>query len=116
MGAPGMRFGVRSRNAGAVWRRTLSDARLAEQPFNVAVEVGNDHITWFRDSNPIGTVNDARAQLGAQLVPRLSLIGDTAVEMNGAQVNSDWQRSWSLSAGQQVKNATALTRAPYSAC
>jgi hypothetical protein len=116
MGAPGMRFGVRSRNADAVWRRTLSDVRLAEQPFNVAVEVGNDHITWFRDSNPIGTVNDARAQLGVQLVPRLSLIGETDVEMNGAQVNSDWQRSWSLSAGQQVKSAAALTRAPYSAC
>ena len=90
--------------------------RLAEQPFNVAVEVGNDHITWFREGNPIGTVTDARAQLGVQLVPRLSLVGGTAVELNGAQVNSDWQRSWSLSSGQQVKNATALTRTTYSAC
>lgn len=116
MGAAGMRFGVRSRNAGAVWRRALSDVRLAEQPFNVAVEVGNDHISWFREGNPIGTVTDARAQLGVQLVPRLSLVGGTAVELNGAQVNSDWQRSWSLSSGQQVKNATALTRTTYSAC
>jgi hypothetical protein len=116
MGAPGMRFGVRSRNADAVWVKTLSDVRLAEQPFNVAVEVGNDHITWFRDGNPVGTVTDARAQLGVQLVPRLSLIGANAAEMNGAQVNSDWQRSWSLSAGQQVKNAAPLSRAPYSTC
>jgi hypothetical protein len=116
MGAPGMGFGVRSRNADAIWGRTLSAVRLAEQPFNVAVEVGNEHITWFRDGNPIGTVTDARAQLGVQLVPRLGLVGASAVEMNGAQVNSDWQRSWSLSGGQQVKNAAALTRAPYSTC
>ena len=116
MGASGMRFGVRSRSEDAVWRRSLADVRLAETPFNVAVEVGNDHITWFRESNPIGTVTDARAQLGVQLVPRLSLVGDTAAEMNGAQVNSDWQRSWSLASGQQVRSGAALTRTAYSAC
>ncbi len=115
MASPGMRFGVRSRSNGAVWRRTLPDVRLAEQSFNVAVEVGRGHITWFRDSNPIGTVRDAGAQLGVKLVPRLSLIGaDT--EMNGAQVNSDWQRAWSLRAGKQVRTGPALTRTSYSAC
>jgi hypothetical protein len=115
MMAPGMRFGVRSHSADAVWSRTLPDVRLAEQPFNVAVEVGNDHITWFRDGNPIGTVKDAKTQLGVKLVPRLSLLGaDT--EMNSAQVNSDWQRSWTLRAGDQVRSGPALTRTGYSGC
>lgn len=116
MGSPGLRFGVRSRSADLVWRRTLPDVRLADQPFNVAVEIGKDHITWFRDGNPIGTVMDPRAQLGVKLVPRLSLLGAQDVEMNGAQVNSDWQRSWSLRAGQQVASGAALTRAAYSSC
>lgn len=115
MGAPGMRFGLRSREAGASWTGALPDARLAEQPFNIAAEVGNGHITWFRDSEPIGTVKDPATQLGVPLVPRLSLIGDQ-VEMNGAQVNSDWQRAWTLKAGTQVKNAAALTRTPYTGC
>lgn len=115
MGAPGMRFGVRSRKADAVWSRTLPDVRLAEQPFNVAVEIGAGHVTWFHDSNPVGTVKDPRAQLDVPLVPRLSLIGDQ-VEMNGAQVNSDWQRSWTLSAGDQVKNAAPLAQTRYASC
>jgi hypothetical protein len=115
MGAPGMRFGVRSRDAELVWRRTLPDVQLAEEPFNVAVEIGHRHITWFRDSTPIGTVKDRRAQLGVKLVPRLSLVGDQ-VEMNAAQVNSDWQRSWTLRAGDHVKNAPALGRTRYSGC
>jgi len=116
MGSPGLRFGVRSRSADLVWRRTLPDVRLADQPFNVAVEISRRHITWFRDGDPIGTVKDRRAHLGVRLVPRLSLIGEQNVEMNGAQVNSDWQRSWSLRAGEQVTSGAALTRAPYSDC
>lgn len=115
MGAPGMKFGLRSRAAGASWTGTLPDLRLAEQPFNVAAEVGNGHITWFHDSRPIGTVKDPATQLGVPLVPRLSLIGDQA-EMNGAQVNSDWQRAWTLKAGTQVKTAAALARTPYTGC
>ena len=116
MGSPGMRFGVRSRSAGREWRRTLPAVRLADQPFNVGVEVAKGHITWFRDGKPIGTVKDSRAQLGVKLVPRLSLIGEQDVEMNGAQVNSDWQRSWTLRAGKQVTSGHALTRGPYDGC
>ncbi len=82
MGSPGMQFGLRSSAAGAEWTRALPDVRLAEQPFNVAVEVGKGHITWFHDSKPVGTVKDPATQLGVKLVPRLSMLGDQ-VEMNG---------------------------------
>jgi hypothetical protein len=116
MGSPGMRFGVRSSSLGSVWSGTLGTQSLTENPFNVAVEVGRGHITWFLDSVPIGTVKGSQAQLGGKLVPRLSLIGSTGSEMNGAQVNSDWQRAWSLRAGTLVTDGPALTPGPYGPC
>lgn len=114
MGSPGMRFGVRSRRHDSVWRRSKGGVRLAEAPFNVAVEVGRRHTTWFLDGRPIGTVKDRRARLGVDLVPRFSLVGDQR-EMNGAQVDSDWQRAWTLARGTQVKTGPALARRAYSA-
>jgi hypothetical protein len=115
MGSPGLTVGVRSQAEGSVWKRRLSDVRLGEHPFNVAVEVGPRHTTWFLDGKPVGTVNDRRAHLGPRLVPRFSLVG-TQQEMDGAEVDSDWQRGWSLSRGQQVTSGPALTRSAYAAC
>jgi hypothetical protein len=89
--------------------------QLAEQPFNVAVEIGKDHITWFRDSKPIGTVKSHGAQLGVKLVPRLGIYGADE-EMNGVQVNSDWQRSWTLRSGKQVRSGHALAKSRYTGC
>jgi len=111
----GMRFGVQSAEAGGAWRGKLPDVLLAERAFNVAVEVGKDHITWFRDGKPVGTVRNSRAVPGVDLVPRLSLVGRN-VEMNGAQVNSDWQRSWTLHAGSQVRRGPKLTHTRWSGC
>ena len=113
MGTPGLGLGVRSRAAGSIWTGRDEKARLAEAPFNMAVEVGRKHITWFRDAKPVFTLKGRRAQLGAPLVPRLSLVGQQE-EMNGAQVDSDWQRAFSLNRGTQVKSAPALTRTAYS--
>ena len=88
---------------------------MGEVPFNVAVEVGAKHTTWFVDGKPVGTVKDKRAHLGPRLVPRLSLVGGDQ-EMNGAEVDSDWQRGWSLDRGKQVTTGPALTRSAYAAC
>ena len=68
MGTPGLGLGVRSRpgSAGPVGR----EGPLAEAPFNMAVEVGRKHITWFRDAKPVFTLKGRRAQPGAPLVPR----------------------------------------------
>ena len=46
-------------------------------------------------------------------MPRYSLVGGQE-EMNGAQVDSDWQRAFSLARGTQVKKGRALAKAPYS--
>lgn len=115
MGSSGVGVGVRSQRAGAVWSRRLPDVRLAETPFNMAVEVAPKHTTWFVDGRPVATVTGGQAHLGRRLVPRFSLVGGRA-EMNGAQVDSDWQRSWSLARGKQVTSGAAVARAPYAAC
>ena len=112
MGTPGLGIGVRSRAAGSVWTARDDKAVLAEAPFNMAVEVGKKHITWFRDAKPVFTVKGRGAQLGVKLVPRLSLVGQQE-EMNGAQVDSDWQRAFSLDRGSQVKKGRSLVKAPY---
>ena len=113
MGKKGVGFGVRSSKAGSTWTGKDKKARLAEAPINMAVEVGKKHITWFRDGKPIASVNDKRAQLRAPLVPRFSLVGGQQ-EMNGAQVDSDWQRAFSLDRGEQVVSKHQLASAPYS--
>lgn len=115
MGSPGLAIGVRSQDVGSVWTRRLSGVRLGETPFNVAVEVGAKHTTWFVDGKPVGTVTDQRAHLGPRLVPRFSLVGG-AEEMNGAEVDSDWQRGWSLAKGTQVTSGAGLSRSAYAAC
>jgi hypothetical protein len=43
----------------------------------------------------------------------VSLVGGPE-EMNGAQVDSDWQRMFSLDKGTQVKTRKKLARATYS--
>ena len=107
VGTPGLGLGVRSRAAGSTWAAWDDKALLAEAPFNMAVEVGKKHITWFRDAKPVFTLKGRRAQLGVALVPRLSLVGQQE-EMNGAQVDSDWQRAFSLDRGTQVKKGRPL--------
>jgi hypothetical protein len=113
VGTKGVGIGVRSARKGATWTGRDRRARLAEAPFNMAVEVGKKHITWFRDAKPIATVKGRAAQLGVPLVPRFSLVGGPE-EMNGAQVDSDWQRMFSLDRGKQVRSGRALSRRTYS--
>lgn len=114
LGTAGMELGVRSQKRGSVWRRTNAGVRLNEVPMNVAVEVAKDHVTWFQNSRPVATLKSRKAWLGTNLVPRLSLVG-TQEEMNGTQIDSDWQRGWTLERGKQVRSGPGLSRQSYSA-
>jgi hypothetical protein len=115
-GRGSLTFGIRRKSANAEWQRTQAGIVDIGRAFNVAVEVARDHITWFRDSRPVGTVRDARARLGVALTPRMSLVGQMA-EMNGAQVDSDWQRSFGIDRGARITDGAGLKRTAYtSAC
>jgi hypothetical protein len=112
VGERSLSFGVHNLGKKVEYQRTLGDAVTRDQAFNMAVEVGRDHITWFRDAKPVGSVRKPDALLGVKLTPRLSLIGGDG-EMNGAQIDSDWQRAFSLEHGTQVSTAPALHRTSY---
>jgi hypothetical protein len=113
LGSAGMEVGVRSQRAGSVWRRTAAGVRLGEEPMNVAVEIAQDHTTWFVGGKPVATTKSRRAWLGRRLTPRLSMIGEQQ-EMAGTQVDSDWQRGWTLKRGTQVRSGPGLARSAYS--
>lgn len=113
LGSAGMEVGVRSQRAGAVWRRTAGSVRLGEVPMNVAIEVAKDHTTWFVEGRPVATTTSRASWLGRRLVPRLSMLGEQQ-EMAGTQVDSDWQRGWTLERGRQVRSGPRLARSSYS--
>lgn len=112
MGRKGVGYGVRNRAKASVWSGRDKRTKLAEAPFNMAVEVGKKHVTWFRDAKPIATVKGGAAQLHVPLVPRFSLVGGLE-EMNGAQVDSDWQRMFSLDRGKQIRSGKPLRKKAY---
>lgn len=114
LGGRGLQLGVRSQAGGSQWKRTVSGVRFGAQPLNLAVEVSGRHITWFLDGKPVATTKDRRAVLGVPLVPRLSLVGQQR-EMTGSQIDSDWQRAWSLERGRKVRSGSGLKRSAYSA-
>jgi hypothetical protein len=112
LGRGALSFGIRNEATRAAWHRTQSDVVRLGRAFNVAVEVGRGHVTWFRDSKPIGTVQSPDARLHVALTPRLSLVGGSG-EMNGAQVDSDWQRSFGLEPGAEVTTGPRLAQSRY---
>lgn len=112
MDRPGLQLGVRARSRDVAWTRTDSRFEIGITPINVAVEVARDHVTWYVDGRPVGSLKGAWS--GARLVPRLSLVGVQA-EMNGSQLVSDWQRGWTLEHGKQVRSGPALARTSYAA-
>lgn len=108
-----MTFGV---NSGSVkWSKSIRTAGVGYSIPAVAVEVGQGHITWFLNSKPIGTVRDKKAVPGVPMTLRLRLVGDDK-EHNNSSLFSDWQRSYSLSAGKQVKVSTGLKKTSLSSC
>ena len=80
---------------------------------NLAVEVAEDHITWFLDGRPIATVDSAKAVSDLPMTLRLSMVGDGEREMNDTDILSDWQRGFSLLRGKQVTSGHAMESGPY---
>lgn len=81
----------------------------------VAVEVSSRHITWFLNGVAVGTVKAAAARSGVPMTLRLSLEGNDRSEMNQVNLQSDWQRGFSLDRGSLTVTSKGLSRSGASA-
>ena len=104
-----VRYGVRSGASHWAGAATAAYTPLTNA-YNVAVEVGNSHITWFLNSAAIGSVTDTSALPGVPMTLRLSLKGHRRQEMNQTGLISDWQRGFPISTGHQTLSQHKLPR------
>jgi hypothetical protein len=109
-----MSFGVKADTQ--QWTRTRTVPSLVHTSPAVAVEVAPDHITWFWDGKPIGTVKDRAAVSGVPMTLRFSMVGDQTSEHNQTGVVSDWQRGFALGRGRQVRSGPALQAGTLTTC
>lgn len=73
-----------------------------------AVEVGRDHITWFVDAKPVGTLKARAALPKVPLTMQISLIGDGNKEMRHTYLIHDWIRGFPITKGKQVRSGKGL--------
>ena len=106
-----MHFGVRSRDH--AWSgRTKAPETPRSSVYNVAVEVAGDHLTWFLDSKPVGSVTADEAVPGVPLALRLVMRGDGDREMDQTGLISDWQRGFPIDHGRETVSSKLLDRKP----
>ena len=112
-----VKFGVRTPTN--IWSgsTTAPDIPMGN-PYNVAVELSNGHITWFLNSAPIASVKSTDAIPGVPMTLRFSLVGDGEKEMNQTGVISDWQRGFPITSGEKTysRNVLAKKSAPIIGC
>ena len=109
---PAVRFGV-STLSSRRWFSSKGKVALADVSHNFAVEVAKDHITWFLDGAPIGTVRSKAAVSDVPLTLRLSLQGKGTTEMNRTRSIFDWMRAWPIGTGRQVTNGPRMRTDPH---
>ena len=109
-----MTFGARADTR--QWTGTRRIPSLVHTSPAVAAEVAPDHITWFWDGQPIGTVKGGDAVSDVPLTLRFSMVGDQVSEHNQTGVVSDWQRGFALTRGDQVVSGATLTASELTAC
>lgn len=107
--SPRVGYGVRSPQSS--WEATATAPYIPlVRPYNVAVEVARDHVTWFLNGSSTGSVTTRKAVPGVPLTLRLSLVGEPDQEMDQVSLISDWQRGFPVDTGQQVVSRKKLTR------
>lgn len=108
----GITIGARN-SAGDEWRRTEGGVSVNGTSHAVAVEVTDQHISWFLEGQLIGTVTSKAAIPDVPLTLRLSLQGEGQQQVNRTQAIFDWMRGYGLDRGQQVDGGPALTRGTH---
>jgi len=107
--SPRVGFGVRSPRYSWAGTTTAPYTPLVKA-YNVAVEVEKDHMTWFLNGLPVGSVTSKAALPGVPMTLRLSLVGQPGAEMDQIGVISDWQRGFPITTGQQIVSQKRLPR------
>ncbi len=96
-------FQFGARNGSTRWDGSATTpATLLDAAYTFAVEVTDDHVTWFLNSKPVGSVTGGKAYSGVPMTLRLSLEGDEQNEMNQISLISDWQRGFTIGRGREV--------------
>ena len=112
-----VRIGAREPR-GSQWTRTVEGLDLDNQNHAWAIEVARDHLTWFREGRPIGTVATSAAVPDVPMTLRMSIVGDEDGDrrINKTQTYYDWMRGYSLEHGRQVtKDVPALRKGSFDA-
>lgn len=107
------RVRIGARKGGTEWSKRVDVGRLDNDNHAFAVEVGKDHLTWFREGQPIGTVGKAAVPSGPMTL-RLSTGDEGGPRRNITQVYYDWMRAYPLGIGKQVRQGGSLTSGPWS--
>ncbi|GAB3195753.1 hypothetical protein GCM10027062_03370 [Nocardioides hungaricus] len=107
-------FGVNAMNTR--WTRTISAPSLSGNIPAFAVEVAKSHIAWFVNGTPVGVVTGKAAVSDVPMTMRFSLVGEKGTEYKNTSIYSDWQRSFGIDAGTQVKDGPRLTKSALDGC
>ncbi|CAI9398862.1 hypothetical protein [Nocardioides sp. T2.26MG-1] len=98
------------------WTRTINLGGIEGKAPSVAVELMDDHVTWFADNQPVGVLKARRITGGVPMTLRLSLVGvDGGVEMANTTLLSDWQRGFPLNRSPGVLKGPSLTKSTRTA-
>ncbi|WP_432479335.1 hypothetical protein [Nocardioides sp. GXQ0305] len=107
-----VRFGVRA-PGGTEWTRNVGGLDLDGQNHAWGVEVARDHITWFREGHPIGTLKSKAAIPDVPMTLRLSIVGEGDRLFNRTQTYYDWMRGYPLTRGREVRSGGGLQRGTF---
>lgn len=108
-----MTFGL---NAGSTrFTKRIQGPSLSSSIPAFAVEVAKDHVSWFVDGKPVGVVKGKQHVPGVPMTLRFSLVGDQGEHAN-TSIYSDWQRSFGIDGGSQVRKGPKLGKQALGSC
>lgn len=102
-----VKYGVRGPKGGSF----VGTTRLSGTPgaSSFAVQVTKQHITWFLNGQPIGTVRDRSMLPTQRMTVRLSLVAEGDSRMKSTKSTVDWVRSYSMKRGAKPTSRNILT-------
>lgn len=92
------------------WTRTINLGNIENSAPAVAVELMDDHVTWFVNSQAVGVLKTRKITGGVPMTLRLSLVGSADREMANTTLLSDWQRAFPVNRSPGALKGPSLTK------